>query len=146
MTLPGDLVSPVAGPLLRRGAPILRYRYDCVVVESETREGWWTIAFGGCVESHRAGDLMLDLSDPAGMDLAARWLAAHHGLAVGATAPGWSYDDADEWVLTGTDGWPFRWPATVWSGPFDGVRVVSHLTNPAEALRAACLAAVGRTA
>lgn len=76
--------------------------------------------------------VVLDLSDPAGMDLAARWLAAHYGLDVGATAPSWTRSgDLGEWALWG------RGPEWYYA---------TDLADPAEALRAACLAAVGRVA
>jgi len=92
------------------------------------------------------GLVALDLSDPAGRDVAARWLAVHHGLTVGATAPEWKelpdgfgaweggrWTGGYVWYLTVPDGDCWGWPA-------------NGATDPAETLRAACLAAVGRGA
>lgn len=99
--------------------------------------------------------LLLDLDDPAGRDAAARWLAAHHGLRVGATVPLWRAERLDRagrweplmsvWVL-GTPG-ESRLFFIDHGAPLDHERVlpgISTLTDPAEALRAACLAAVGK--
>lgn len=172
VTLPGDLVSPVAGALLRRGCPVL-----CV---ESGRLGWaWygiylgdhadldqtrdAVPFDGVRVAHvvPAVGAHLDLSDPAGRDVASRWLAAHHGLAVGATAPGWSLANgtwADpHWLLFAPwskesngrnflvfcDGVPAPAMSDV---PPITVPGISTLTDPAAALALACLAAVGRSA
>lgn len=97
--------------------------------------------FAGC---------MADLSRPASRDHWARWLAERVGLTVGATAPGWTPDDdggrwAKRWLLdTGDGGWVmFADPAT---GHVEGrwikVPGISDSTDPAEALRLACLSVV----
>lgn len=134
VTLPGDLVSPVAGPLLRRGAPVVQRDGEVgTVLRKPAREGRWVVAFAdGVSVVVLDGNISLDLSDPAGMDLASRWLAAHHGVTVGATAPSWTRSAIlGEWALWGHGP---EWYYT------------TDISDPAEAMRAACLAAVGRSA
>ena len=100
-----------------------------------------------------------DNTDPAGMDLAARWLARHHGLTVGATAPTWSYEECHDdwgglmWLLTGVHT-ESLFGDHVWfstAAPAEcreswrTVTGISAITNPLEALVAACLHAAGVT-
>ena len=78
--------------------------------------------------------LLADPTRPASRDFWGRWLARHHGLTVGATAPGWMLlrkTGVPTWCLGGISGW--RW--------FDGI---DPLLDPAAALALACLHAAGR--
>jgi hypothetical protein len=107
-------------------------------------------------------ELPMDL-DEIGMDTAARWLARHFGLTVGATAPGWerwwfdpngwgpgsprlSEKPSDRgfwaWGLCGVR--EARWFSDTGDGRTIPVLGISAVTDPAEALRLACLAAVSR--
>ncbi len=166
--LPGDLTSPTAGPLLRPGAPVcmewskddepgdivrgfvLRLFTD---VDGDRAIWWSDCPFVGR-DNRGLVFLRLDLTDPAGMDLAARWLARHHGLTVGATAPTWARAGWDIWDLrdfpSGSHvGFHFDADtARKFSDPKRGmVHHVSGLcgaTDPAAALALACLAAGGR--
>lgn len=163
--MPGDLVSPVAGALLRRGCPVVE-----VVTGATATVVWiaptpnakgaykaqtYTVEEDGeCGTSAAASHFALDLTDPAGMDRAARWLAAHHGLTVGATAPRWYCDNdggrrATRYTLEG-DGrtWlTFYDPANTLDTFGTGGRPIPRLpTDPAPAMALACLAAVGRSA
>ncbi len=106
MTLPGDITSPTAGPLLRRGAIVTVLRRtpadeeaeDCdgtrvsvgqsVTVTDCGSDGDWVVVHGITVDplgaswsQLHAADVTLDLPGPdgAGMDLAARWLSRHLG-------------------------------------------------------------------
>jgi len=163
VTIAGDLVSPVAGPLLRRGAPVCGVvcapdGVDVIVEDGiviglsgpvvNVAAGFYTPTLGEAARLH------LLLSDDLGADIAARWLARHHGLTVGLTAP--------FWLLRGD---PRRrtWSLGCWEAdctwqftddiefakmlPFRVAYVprIASLTDPREALRLACLAAVGRT-
>ena len=160
-TLPGHLTSPTAGPLLRRGAPVvvndiaqrfvLDLRHDLAYVDAWDGPRGWGL-----------GLVALDLTDPAGMDIAARWLARHHGLTVGATAPVWQrikgMDPSTIWSLSvrsdiDMDASPtvqvdqrgFVEPGAFPESPIANVVPgISTVTDPAEALRLACLAAVAR--
>lgn len=132
VTLPGSLTSPVAGPLLRRGAPchLLSGPCRCVVLDVAPDGGHVVFALddhGWEPGDADPEDLALDLTDDLGMDIAARWLARHHGLTVGATAPEWKLFRGS-WTLFG---------ATSHALCFDGI---DSALDPREALRLACLA------
>lgn len=161
-TLPGDLTSPTAGPILRRGAPVIEAGVSgmtgavgiCVEMPETPHAPahlsvWWETVVPSMVTAVTHGTA-LDLSDPAGMDIAARWLARHHGLTVGATAPRFRYDaDFKGYVLEGRDDEiVFNDDGVIRSGAGTTIAVlgISAFTDPAEALCAACLAVVGRTA
>ena len=163
VTLPGDLVSPIAGALLRRGCPVIhqgctpwaRGVFFRMLPPPFVGEAfcWYDAAGSPWPGAPRdsSGDVRLDLSDPAGMDRAARWLAAHHGLVVGATAPGWtrieSWPSGPWWLLSGKSGLTAEEDynqCKTWM-QFSRDAGFAALTDPAEAMRAACLAAVGRT-
>jgi hypothetical protein len=133
------------------------------------------VAWDGGINSafQPSGLLSLDLSDPAGMDLAARWLARHHGEKVAITAPAWTYVaavagrehrtadgtyiDHDEarpatWLLICDEGtvafaqWdPDDGPTPTEGGDGVDVWLTDWSDDPAEALIAACLAAGGRS-
>jgi len=169
ITLPGDLVSPVAGPLLRRGSPVI-VAFDahasisgvCII------DGVIAVRDGGLADIYEVGigelydvapdQVALDLSDPAGRDRAARWLAEHHGLKIGdGTAPAfWRWTPAGGGWALGVPGPDSALGAIILhSGDIIGtentrgqtwitVPGISALTDPAEALAAACMAAVGR--
>ena len=146
VTLPGDLASPVAGPLLRRGCPVAVNGIAAGRVYLGESYGMAMLSDGfGPPCAWGFGLVALDLSDPAGMDRAARWRLEHEGGVCGDTAPRWErvpvnaghYGREDgEW--SGGYAWGLDGVAVLWTEP-------GELTDPAEALRAACLAAVGRT-
>lgn len=165
-TLPGNLTSPTAGPLLQRGAPVtMEWHQDddpprmvTGVVLHDIDAGrvlWWSDDPYIDRDNRACVFLALDLTDPAGMDLAARWLARHHGLTVGATAPTWAQAGWHIWDLRDFPsgmhvGFHFDADtARKFSDPKRGM--VYHLsslcgvTDPAEALALACLAAAGVT-
>lgn len=188
VTLPGDLVSPIAGPILRRGAPVIAQRQDGVPTDDVLRGvvismspldvGWDDTGSDGRSRGRSVSGrpldrveivahLHLELSDPAGMDIVARWLAAHHWLTVGATAPLWHRmtEIAPVWWLVGHSGLEreetdaeYRAVCAAFHDsdlvlPGRGgygseprrIPGIASITDPALALRAACLAAVGRT-
>ena len=130
------------------------------VVAGETSDG-----MGPAWSELPAAALALDLTDPTGMDLAARWLAERHGFAL-TTAPWWTYEHPSP-TPRDSDGAPYRedWPArwVLISSTGDSLTfcdvapeaeegeegwypeswiVVRGIgtTNPAEALALACLA------
>ena len=173
IALPGDLVSPTAGPILRRGTPVRGPRSPAGPVDIVTHEPNGThcmTVFEGLVEQ---AAVSLDLDDPAGMDLAARWLARHHGEKVAITAPAWTYVaavagrehrtadgtyiDHDEarpatWLLICDEGtvafaqWdPDDGPVPTEGGDGVDVWLTDWSDDPAEALALACLAAGGRS-
>lgn len=176
-TLPGTIPG-----LLRRGAPVLAavgprppalpagmIAADAIVAGLvQTRPGVVVDVAGSpshavvALEATRKEDasldwlprvaLALDLTDPAGCDAAARYLAERVGLAVGSTAPRWTRDEDGAWTLsTGRASLVFC-PMFCGSGmlppTWDGVRYVAApagmatLTDPA-ALAAAVLAVAG---
>lgn len=111
----------------------------------------------GMLSAHAEGalveaclDQLCDLSRPASRDTMARWLARHHGSTVGATAPGWGpsrrADTTRRWAL-GTPGEARLFFIDRAAADYERtVPGISAITDPAEAMRAACLAAVGRSA
>lgn len=179
ITLPGDLTSPAAGPILRRGAPVHWVGpgsgSGVVTGYPPAKPGTLDVAWDGGVVAHALppASLTLDLSDPAGMDLAARWLARHHGEKVAITAPAWTYVvavagrehrtadgtyiDHDEarpatWLLICDEGtvayaqWdPDDGPTPTEGGDGVDVWLTDWSDVPAEALALACLAAGGRS-
>lgn len=179
--LPGDLTSPTAGPLLRRGEPVvfapgccsvlvLGVKDDRVCVSSTLID--WTELTEGHDLIVPLASVALDLTDPAGMDLAARWLARHHGEKVAITAPAWTYVaavqgrehrtadgtyiDHDEarpamWLLICDEGtvtfaqWdPDDGPTPTEGGEGVDVWLTDWSDVPAAALALACLHAGGR--
>ena len=100
--------------------------------------------------------LLRNLSRPASRDWCARWLAAHHGLECRATAPGWRRSEPTKrgmpgcWALGLGDQTVYFHDPHYLTDTATTVRQriripgISALTDPAEALCAACLAAVGR--
>lgn len=106
--------------------------------------------------------ILSDLTRPASRDFWARWLARHHGLTVGATAPVWQrikgMDPSTVWSLSvrsdiDMDASPtvkvdqrgFVEPGAFPDSPIANVvSGISALTDPAAALRLAILAAAGR--
>lgn len=161
-TLPGDLVSPVAGWLLRRGAPVLVRLHPQPIQGLVDHDGYGWVALtmrDGMFLSIDGGSFLFDLSDPAGMDIAARWLAAHHGLSRGSgVSDGWSWwrwtPSGGGWALgCGPDPVPdclclhsgdLMAVTDIGRQTWVAVPGISAMTDPAEALRLACLAAVGR--
>ncbi len=157
-TLPGSLVSPVAGSILRPGAPVNgRIPFPDGVIGAQ--DG---IVYGvsGPVCSVVCGfarvlpamleDISLDLSDDLGMDIAARWLARHHGLKVETVAPWWFHrgnnDHTFTWCLTLPYQRMLFFADAPTINPLDvAVPGIDAITSPAEALRLACLAAVEST-
>lgn len=178
-TLPGDLTSPIAGSILRRGLTVIILRHTPADEEAADCDGnrvnvgesvtvtdagdRWIVVAGSTVDTCgpnwsqlSPGDVEIVMDD-AGCDAAARWLAAHHGLTVGATAPGWERAKDSQfgpfWQLTttrdrmvgfGTSGTarsPLDRMVLAKRIPAPGIEAI---TNPAEALRAACMAAGGR--
>jgi hypothetical protein len=175
--IPGDIRTPAAGPILRRGAPVLLTMNRPVLPGDDPAEEFTTrgivyvseetpagTSWIGWYEDARIGrgryfdgSLDLDFADDLGMDIAARWLARHHGLTVGATAPGWTRKSANGiiiWVLTASGAsWMFwtelaecyiREATYVQAGHATAIPGISALTDPAEALRLAVLNAAGR--
>ena len=102
--------------------------------------------------------LLTDLSRPASRDHWARWLAERVGLVCGATAPGWNrvqtyvdHESTNYWALSVPGGRAYEMRIAFFHEPGDdddGATVwrvapgISALTNPAEALRLACLSVV----
>ena len=162
IVLPGDLSSPTAGALLRRGAPVIvRFDAHASIHGVCLMAGVVAVRDGGLADIYDVGvgeiydiapdQVGLDLSDSAGMDLAARWLARHHGLTVGATAPRWERraddesPDTWEWTLSVDDAHDVYFGRQFGFVPGACCPVnVNDITDPAAALRLACLAAAGR--
>ncbi len=93
-TLPGDLVSPLAGPLLHRGCHAVwagLLWHPVLVTEVRTFAGEQTVYVldGGAPQRTTFSEVEVDLSGGTGMDATARWLWIHHGYSIppGATAP-----------------------------------------------------------
>ncbi len=167
--VPGDLVSHVAGGIRR---PQMRVRIERRDANGRVDVSGTAIYVGsfrvrqadnsfapmplvadpsggfGCMCVDRA-DPVLD--DDLTRDACARWLATHHGLTLGATAPIWyqvRYDGIPAWALVGADGrsiWfsaspcPSHVPASRW------VRVATDEAAAAPALALACLVAGGQS-
>ena len=108
--------------------------------------------------------LILLLDSPLALCHAARWLAARLGMEPGATAPGWAQYPCGEHCCNGETGEMAACTRPVWSlgtdegfvlfmdcpnpEAWDGeecrhVPGISDLTDPAEALAAACVAVGG---
>ena len=92
--------------------------------------------------------LILLLDSPLAMCHAARWLATRLGCDPGATAPPWFYDaDTDAWRLHGMKTTVFFHGDSEGERRFFGrgrlVPDIHKVTDPAEALAAACLAVGG---
>ena len=92
--------------------------------------------------------LILLLDSPLALCHAARWLAARLGMEPGATAPPWFYDaDAGAWVLHGMKTTVFFHGDSEGERRFFGrgrlVPDIHKVTDPAEALAAACMAVGG---
>jgi len=186
-TLPGDLTSPTAGPLLQRGMTINVLRQTPEDPEGESAEGF-RVRVGGSATVTDAGangdwcvvssvtvdntgpawsqlataDVEAGLADDLTRDACARWLARHHGMTIGSTAPTWylmTDPDPVWWIMGAIHAGsldhsereadclsvPFHDSDNIVSGRY-AVRVpgISALTDPAAALALACLAAGGR--
>ncbi len=163
VTLPGNLSHPVAGPIL---APYPSPHDWHGLIEAHDYGEWLGVVLldvdrDGCATVWRPGQtglhyrptgvLRLPMDRDPVMDLAARWLARAVGLTVGHTAPEWVYY-ADPvgpwWRIRGAGGEvvffasaAYPWTARTTAGArLVVVPGISALTNPAEALRLACLA------
>ena len=96
--------------------------------------------------------LLCDLSRPASRDWWARWLAEKVGMMEGATAPGRRHYDDDKWpmwALVDPNGglcafydMAGRFPLGHYEVTTKAVPGISALTNPAEALALAVMAAL----
>jgi len=116
LTLPGDIPG-----LLRRGAPVVvRLGHTTttvrgvVVLEGGSVFDIWEVWSGGDdgeMTDVQLRQVSLDLSDEAGRDRAARWLAERLGLVAGATAPRWVQYYLDPKDPVGAAWRPYR-PAT----------------------------------
>lgn len=153
---------PLDLPALREGAEeMAREAHDLFArLTWGVSDGWSELdddAQETLIEVHST--LLRDLNRPASRDWWARWLARHHGLTVGATAPEWfreqSYAEGEQihcWVLCARSAWTvYQWACFHSDGEDpDGATVyvpipgISALTDPAAALRLAILAAAGR--
>lgn len=151
--VPGAYTSPVAGPILARGAPV-RYanggRATVLGVESTHAH-----VYDGAADRRIYAPLtalFLDLDTDLGPTVALRWLGRHYGIELGVGCPLWEYVDDDRcayWRLGGDDGVCFYSPAP---GRYGAPRhmagrsdvVVPNLsTNPLEAIAVACAHAAG---
>jgi hypothetical protein len=153
-TLPGSLPG-----LLRRGAPVLMacdhtedpgdYPAGSTGLVGHLRVGprqsaaviRWDSALRDDCEIP-LGWLALDLTDPAGMDIAARFLAEQKGAKVSGNAPAWE--------LVAFDGKSSTWHLTVTAlshldgdYEFEFVLGAEFVNHPRAALAAACLAVGG---
>ena len=134
ITLPGNLTSPRAGPILCRCAPAIvvktsrRGIVDFVAVDAnEHRPGTWARFLydddgeerGGYVwgadplpeprplDVIRLAAIGLDLTADLGPTIALRWLGRHYGIDVGIGCPEWTYhhDEHGGWFrLRGVGG------------------------------------------
>lgn len=177
ITVPGDITSEKAGPLLASAPMRVRAVRPILFPGNEMPPGAEGVHIG-TVDGGRpliawfdrpwhderhmrmcfdipTGDRS-NLEVPVGLniDTLSRWLARHHGLTCGATAPSWLVDRGycrlcgygprrNAIVLCDSDEWA-RARAFVRS-EYAVVPGISALTDPAAALRLAILAAVGRT-
>lgn len=157
--LPGDLVSATAGAILRRGMMVhgvvtapdgCDVVFDDMLVHEATPHGT-TVVSGYGISLADPARLSVDPNDELTRDACARWLARHHGLTVGATAPRW-YRSEPYWILCAG---PQVEDGEEWDGELDfgpspsgggpDRRLREDVTDPAEALALACLAAGGRS-
>ncbi len=161
--LPGSLPG-----LLTRGCPIAHSRTGArgiVTGYAAAIVGYLDVSWDGGLVSRvvSPGDVVLDLSDPAGMDRGARYLAERVGLTCGATAPAWGRYVCGEHCADGDTGRMERCSRHIWSlmgadglDPVEfaecGIEApddreiapgISTLTNPAAALALAVLAVSG---
>lgn len=100
ITVPGNIPG-----LRRRSAPLIIGQSRAVAVDP-WNDGVMRVCFDDCMSSLPLQPLAspilsaIDLSEPAGRDIAARWMAERLGMEVGLTAPSFYYDPLDEvWVL-----------------------------------------------
>jgi hypothetical protein len=164
-------MSPVTVPggipgLLREGAPIA-VRFDappCEIHGTVLRNGDIACRDGGHSDIYEIGDyqdadfsasqLVVILSEPAGRDIAARWIAERLGLEIGLTAPGLFFAPAVEYA---PDCWAFHvsddalalFSAVGGPVPVDRIVVIPGLpldpTQGPEAMRAIILHLAGVT-
>jgi hypothetical protein len=136
--LPGSLPG-----LLRRGAPVVLGGFGVVNGRIFLGERHDLFAVTGDDDTPRLWGkalVALDLTDPAGMDIAARWLAEKVGFKLEATAPSWWKSGPCQWVLqVGGAAKTFNDRGA----PTFVVPGISTLTDPRAALAAACLAVGG---
>ncbi len=90
------------------------------------------------------GKLVLVLDSPLALCHAARWLAGRLGMEPGSTAPMWLPREPGCWELNCASGYRYFLPDPVFPDINTAVPGISDLTDPAEALAAACVA-VGAT-
>jgi hypothetical protein len=98
--------------------------------------------------------LSLDLAADLGPTVALRWLGRHYGIDAGMTAPEWGAAGWGIWDLRARDGSHVGFTADAatakkFSDPKRGivhhVPSLANVTDPADALALACLAAGGRS-
>lgn len=159
ITLPGNLSTSTAGPLLCPGAPV-SCQWDSADATSIVR-GFVIEDLGPerviwCSPSRYIGRdnrarvfLSLDLTADLGPTIALRWLGRHYGIDVGVGCPRFTpLPDGKGWMLVSDVGeWIFFVPAPISDPERFACRIVvlALPTNPLEALTAACLHAAGVT-
>ena len=135
---PGARATIISTPKNGVGTAGRRMEDGCWSVRFDSGDfGWWAPEV-----------LSLLLDSPLALCHAARWLAARLGMEPGATAPPWFYDaDAGAWVLHGMKTTVFFHGDSEGERRFFGrgrlVPDIHKVTDPAEALAAACVAVGG---
>ena len=129
---PGARATIISTPKNGVGTAGRRMEDGCWSVRFDSGDfGWWAPEV-----------LSLLLDSPLALCHAARWLAARLGMEPGATAPTWLRSDSGCWELSCVNGTKY-----FLSIPQFGIDLVvpgiSNLTDPAEALAAACVAVGG---
>lgn len=148
--IPGDLTSEKAGPILAdwSGEIEVYIGPDTGWIPAATLRGTPVFAL------HQYLPQRLNPARPEVRDHAARWLARHHGVVIGPTAPYWQIDGwGGRRVTWGLGSWEFEVRiqftddavfARIFPDRVFLVPGISTLTDPAEALILACLAAGAR--
>lgn len=162
-TLPGTLSTPTAGPILCPGAPLLVLIPEvhptpirATSMRPEPMDGLIEVAYRyggvGCWEEVPADNVSLDLTADLGPTTALRWLGRHYEIDVGMTAPEWGAAGWGIWDLRARDGSHVGFTADAatakkFSDPKRGivhhVPALANVTDPLEALVAACVHAGG---
>lgn len=93
-TAPGDIPG-----LIHRTAPLRYYGYRVVAV-TDPHNDVLLLSDGVALVKSNLAFVALDLSLPAGCDIAARWMAERLGLECGLTAPTFDMNEHGVWVLT----------------------------------------------
>ena len=110
VTLPGDIPG-----LLRRGAPVIIGGAQVLMTEAYKQGQSLRACFDQYASTFPLQEMEpeafeiaeLDLSEPAGRDIAARWMAERLGMGIGLTAPGFAFidnrpiDASCAWVMAG---------------------------------------------